>query len=146
MKTSIKNLLTGLGLILAVHAQGQTFTTLYSFVLGNDAAGDPTGGKPSAGVILSGDTLYGTTQAYGGTVFAISTNGTGFTTLYSFTDGDGISDGIYPNGLVLSGTTLYGTTSGGGFGPGTEGSGTVFAVNTDGTDFTTLYSFTTLPR
>ena len=41
-------------------------------------------------------------------------------------------------GLILSGNTLYGTTTGG----GSSGNGTVFAINTDGTGFTTLHSFT----
>ena len=40
--------------------------------------------------------------------------------------------------LILSGNTLYGTASSG----GSSGDGTVFAVNTDGTGFTTLHSFT----
>jgi len=39
--------------------------------------------------------------------------------------------------LVLSGNTLYGTADGG----GTNGFGTVFKVNTDGTSFTVLFTF-----
>ena len=80
-----------------------------------------------------------------GTVFALNTNGTGFTTLYSFTAGISTAfgliingDGAYPEGgMVLSGNTLYGTTYDG----GTNGSGTVFAVYTDGSGLTSLYSF-----
>ena len=40
--------------------------------------------------------------------------------------------------LILSGKILYGTTDSGGNG----GSGTVFGVNTDGSDFSVLYNFT----
>ena len=65
-----------------------------------------------------------------------------FTTLHSFTAGNTNSSGYYtnsdgyrPNGLILSSNTLYGTAYSG-------GNGTVFAVNTNGTSFTTLYSFT----
>src|SRR5205809_1880595 len=48
------------------------------------------------------------------------------------------SDGAGPVApLILSGTTLYGTASAG----GTDRSGTVFKVNTDGTGFTTLHNF-----
>src|SRR6266513_5798900 len=72
-----------------------------------------------------------------------------FTTLYSFTapvvgtdPTTGInSDGADPStGLITdsSGNTLYGTAARG----GTSGNGTVFAVNTDGTGFRTLHSFT----
>ena len=71
-----------------------------------------------------------------GTVFAINTDGTGFTNLYSFTGG---SDGANPfAGLILSSNTLYGTASDG----GSSYNGTIFAINTDGTGFTTLWNFT----
>src|SRR5690242_5270392 len=54
--------------------------------------------------------------------------------LHSFNGPDG---SIPLAGLVLSGKTLYGTAEAG----GVSGSGTVFAVNTDGTSFRTLHSF-----
>ena len=58
-----------------------------------------------------------------GTVFAVHTDGTGFTTVYSFTGG---SDGANPYaGLILSGNTLYGTAAGG----GSSGNGTVFSLS-----------------
>ena len=51
-----------------------------------------------------------------GTVFAVNTDGTGFTNLHSFTAASGSlvsitnSDGASPYaGLILSGNTLYGT-------------------------------------
>src|ERR1019366_1653347 len=117
MKTFIINLfllpalIAGLGLIPAGRVTAQTFTNLHSFT-GND------GVNPQAGLILSGNTLYGT--AYGGgssgagTVFAVSTDGTGFTNLYSFTAYSiflpANNDGANPYaGLILSGNTLYGT-------------------------------------
>jgi uncharacterized repeat protein (TIGR03803 family) len=105
-------------------------------------------------LIFSGSTLYGTTDGGGtsgsGTVFAISTNGTGFTTLHSFTAGSTSSLGGYTNSdganpraeLVLSGDTLYGTASQG----GSSGNGTVFRLNTDGTGFTNLHSFSANPN
>jgi uncharacterized repeat protein (TIGR03803 family) len=104
------------------------------------------GAFPQAGLILSGNALYGTAYAGGssgyGTVFRVNTDGTGFTNLHNFTELSGIfrtnSDGAYPSaGLILSDNTLYGTASHG----GSSGRGTVFKVNTDGTGFTTLHSF-----
>jgi uncharacterized repeat protein (TIGR03803 family) len=86
---------------------------------------------------VSGNILYGTASAGGsplsGTVFAINTNGTGFTTLHDFTalpDAGGPpytnSDGAYPRGdLILAGNTLYGTASQG----GSFGAGTVFRLS-----------------
>ena len=138
----------GLGLMLTGRATAQVFTTLYSFTAPNNLT-NSDGDYPQPGLVLSGNTLYGTAvnggSAGNGTVFAINTDGTGFTTLYSFTAWDGNtgtnSDGAHPGaGLILSGNTLYGTASEG----GSSDDGTVFAINTDGTGFTTLYSFTAL--
>ena len=114
--------------------RAQTFTTLHSFT-------NSDGANPVAGLILSGNTLYGTTESGGasgqGTVFAVNTDGTGFTNLYSFTGTN--NDGANPQGvLVLSGNTLYGTTTHG----GVSGAGTVFAISTSGTGFTNLHDFT----
>src|ERR1039458_1661285 len=87
----------------AAHLTAQVFTTLHTFMGGNDGSG------PIGGVILSGNTLYGTAQTGGGsdygTVFKVNTDGTGFRLLESF---NGAYDAAYPNFLLLSGNTLYG--------------------------------------
>ncbi len=44
--------------------------------------------------------------------------------------------------MVLSSNTLYGTTYGQTYSGWSSGFGTIFAINTDGTGFTNLYSFT----
>ncbi len=160
----------GGGTVFAINTDGTGFTTLHSFTRASDlnfaciddtdcqfyggvCATDPANGLqycwrpndgayPVAGLILAGNTLYGTASQGGngglhaaGTVFAVNTDGTGFTNLHNF----GSYDGADPvAGLILSGDTLYGTTAGG----GSSGNGTVFAVNTDGTGFTILHSFT----
>jgi uncharacterized repeat protein (TIGR03803 family) len=70
-------------------------------------------------LVLSGNALYGTTRNGGngnGTVFSISTDGTGFTALHSFSGTSGSlttnNDGAVPYaGLVLSGNTLYGAAA-----------------------------------
>jgi uncharacterized repeat protein (TIGR03803 family) len=141
--------------IMAGHVTAQTFTTLHSFSAELQNAGaiytNSDGASPYGGSLaISGSTLYGAALNGGpngnGTVFAVNTDGSGFTTLHSFTKLFGGSspatatngDGAYPHGgLILSGTTLYGTASQG----GTNGSGTVFAVKTDGSGFTTLHHF-----
>lgn len=146
----------GNGTVFALNTDGTGFRTVHSFPAGapESAFGNYTnigGIRPNGGVILSGDTLYGTAVGGGkfarGTVFKVNTNGSGFTTLHNFTRADfhpdlnpfsANSDGTHPMaGLVLSNDTLYGTTQGG----GDFGQGTVFKVNTDGTGFTTLHSF-----
>jgi uncharacterized repeat protein (TIGR03803 family) len=148
--TAVQGGRSGLGTVFKLNTDGTGFTTLYSFSAGsNNSLGDFTnsdGNQPKAGLILSGNTLYGTAHGGGssgrGAVFAINTDGEGFTNLHSFT---AISDPYFTNrdganpdaGLVLSGNTLYGTAVGG----GSSGGGTVFAVHTDGTGFTILHSF-----
>jgi uncharacterized repeat protein (TIGR03803 family) len=128
----------GYGTVFTVNTDGTGFTILHNFTLGSDGA------QPEAGLILSGNMLYGTASGGGdfngdGTVFAVSTNGTGFTTLHIFTGSFANGDGSSPYaGLILSSNTLYGTTAGG----GSFFNGTLFAVNTNGTGFTTLHSFT----
>src|ERR1044071_4357259 len=133
MKRNIKNPFLMPALIAGLNFIGAVRVTAQSFV-------NSDGANPNAGLILSDGILYGTAAAGGGsgfgTVFAINTNGTGFSVLHSFTGG---TDGANPwDGLVRSGTTLYGTAYNGGL----WGSGTVFAINTDGTGFTSLHSFT----
>jgi uncharacterized repeat protein (TIGR03803 family) len=135
----------GYGTVFKVQPDGTGFDILYSFTNGGDGSG------PVAGLIVSGNTLYGTAKNGGsgghGTVFKINTDGTGFATIYSFTayNNSGTnSDGANPvASLVLSGNTLYGTASVGG---SHNSVGTVFKVNTDGTGFTVLYTFSGLVR
>ena len=124
----------GNGAVFAIHTDGTSFTNLHSFTGGSDGA------NPYAGLVLSGNMLYGTASGGGnygnGAVFAVNTNGTGIMNVHSFTGGN---DGANPYaGLILSGNRLYGTASGG----GDYGNGAVFAVNTDVTGFTNLHSFT----
>ena len=138
----------GAGTLFAISTNGTGFTVLHGF---SSVAKNPQGfytnsdGVTPNGLILSGNTLYGTTVQGGtngsGTVFALTTNGTGFKLLYTFgalTSGTN-SDGANPySGLILSGNTLYGTAANG----GTNGAGTVFAINTNGMGFTDLHQFT----
>src|ERR1017187_4706597 len=120
----------------AAQLTAQVFTTLHSFTGGSDGA------QPNAGLVLSGNTLYGAAYIGGGsgegTVFKVNTDGTGFKVLESF---NGVNNEAYPETrLLLSGNTLYGTSGG----PGTT-TVTLYAINTNGTGFTTLHIFTELP-
>jgi uncharacterized repeat protein (TIGR03803 family) len=139
------------GTVFAINADGTGFTTLYTFTASNpNSDGFPTNsdGAEPGGLILSGNTIYGTAGgggAYGyGTVFKLNTDGSGFSTLHTFTALTGPryvnTDGGGPGNLqIASGTTtLYGIAGRG----GSSGSGTVFALNTDGSVFKTLHSFT----
>ena len=142
------------GTLFKLNTDGTGYTNFYTFSsLLNNTNSD--GANPQASLILSGSTLYGAAENGGpagsGTLFAINTNGTGFTNFYIFTlmvykapNGSGgspdytNSDGANPYAtLILSGGTLYGTA----FGGGTNGQGTVFAVGTNGAGFATFHNF-----
>jgi uncharacterized repeat protein (TIGR03803 family) len=106
------------------------------------------GQRPQEGVMQGLDgALYGTTSeggvnTNGGTVFRVSTSGTGFTVLKSFNIG---SEGAAPYGGLVQGTdgTLYGTTSRGGIEDNNVGgNGTIFKINTNGTGFAVLKRLT----
>src|SRR5579872_4951834 len=142
MKKSNRAFLLGvLGLLQACFSsnllEAQTFTTLHVF-----NASD--GQKPAAGLLLSGNILYGTTEYGGpageGTVFAINTDGSGFTNLHSFTaPSHGVNNdgGIPLAALILSGSALFGTADYG----GSAANGTVFSVNAQNGAFALVHNF-----
>ncbi len=126
----------GFGTVFKVGTNGSNYALLMSF-----AGGD--GASPSGNLLLSGTTLYGTTGSGGssgnGTIFKANIDGSGYTVLKDFTNWQ---EGVYPiGGPVLSGTKLYETTDGG----GSNGYGTVFTINTDGSGYTVLHSFAGFP-
>jgi uncharacterized repeat protein (TIGR03803 family) len=141
---------SGNGTVFRLATDGTDFITLHTFTTVDPNAGtNSDGANPSGYLTPSGNTLYGSASAGGpsgnGTVFKLNTDGSGFTSIHSFTTGGTNSSGTYTNGdgvspnggLILSGTTLYGTASIG----GSSGSGTLFKLNTDGSGFTVLHSF-----
>ena len=84
---------SGQGTVFALNTDGTGFTNLHSFTQGllltsTAYLTNSDGASPNGGLILSGNTLYGTANAGGsfgiGTVFAVNTDGTGFTNLHSF--------------------------------------------------------------
>src|SRR5262245_13862189 len=102
------------------------------------------GAIPSGGLVLSGSTLYGTTEAGGsagvGTIFKLSTNGTGFGILRSMAIGDNNSR---PRaGLLLVGTNLYGTAYGAPPPPTPFSYGSVFKISTNAATYSVLKDFT----
>ena len=133
------------GALFSLHKNGSNFTVLRHFVR------DGRDGKTPCGKLTQGpdDTLYGTTYAGGesdlGTIFKVRPDGSGYQLLHSFVGGPA-GDGEKPwAGITVApGGTLYGTTSFGGdaaqgvFG---RGSGTLFRLNSDGSNYTILLRF-----
>jgi len=99
------------------------------------------GRRPYSGVVVGKDSaLYGTTIQGGtngvGTLFKVNADGTGYTLFHTFLT-NGI-DGQSPVALLQgSDGKLYGTTSIG----GTNRSGTIYGLNTNGTGYTLLHTF-----
>jgi hypothetical protein len=119
---------SGNGMVYSMNRDGTGFTNLYT---------------------LAGASLYGLVQDSGGRlygvgnlgteseVFSLTKDGATFAVLHAFNGGAG---GTVPSSCPLtlgSDGRLYGTTTGSTI----PGEATVFAVNTDGSGFTTLYTF-----
>ncbi len=123
----------GRGTLFSLQTNGSGFTVRHHFAAPGSVTRTNTGGaSPSAGLILSGNVLYGTASAGGtgaaGTVFSWDLSSARFSTLYNFTvlgsHGTNI-DGAFPVAPVMRlGNFLYGTTFSGG--PGSVG--TVFSI------------------
>ncbi len=130
MKQGLNVIVTAL-VLSALAVQGQALTVLHSF--------DYYGGhQPLAGVVLSGNTLYGSTAngaTNSGEIFQVNTDGSSFNILHNFTN---TPDGANPQAnLLLVDGTLYGTTKNGG---ASTVYGTLFSIDTNGGDYTIMCS------
>jgi len=128
--------------------QAAQFNLLHGFA---GAPGD--GAKPQFGSLATdGTTLYGFTANGGsadkGVLFKINADGSGYSVVHSFAglsfenalfgDTTDPNDGAYPSGTpLLIGSTIYGMTRNG----GTNGTGSIFKINTDGSGLQVLHSF-----
>jgi len=122
------------GTVYSVSTNGSNFTNLATISVGEYNCG------PQGGVVVSGSTLYGTSNAGGanggGMVFSVPASGGNMTALHSWSD-DGSTASNPAGSIVLSGSTLYGVTTSG----GNNDIGTVYSVSTTGGNYTTLASF-----
>jgi uncharacterized repeat protein (TIGR03803 family) len=128
-----------LGTVYEITPAGE-LTVLYSFAAGTD------GNSPQAGLSNDSDgNLYGVTYYGGtndlGTIFRISSDGTGYTILHSFAGGS--TDGQYPGVKLrnVPGGVLYGSTSAG----GADNLGTIFTYDPSSGVATVIHSFSGAP-
>lgn len=143
------------GAIYRATTDGNVVETVYQFT-------DADGYIPAAGLLLAQDgnlygvTVYGpkvgvNTQSGTGTIFRVSPDGTGFTTLHVFDNATPTldlqtgavinvnNDGALPQQALIDGQDgfLYGVTGNG----GANGTGTIFRIQLDGNNFQVLHSF-----
>lgn len=122
------------GTIFMIGTDGTGYRILHDFQADQIDGLSPWGSLVLANGVLYGMTLFGGI-ANNGTIFQINTDGTGYQKIHDF---GGINNGASPYGsLIVSGSTLYGMSSGG----GTNGVGAVFSIETSGTNFQILHSF-----
>ena len=128
------------GTVFKLKTDGSGFTVLHSF------ASNPDGNMPYGRLmlgengVLCGTTVFGGSNGLG-TIFTLKTNGSAHAVLHHFSTN--VFDGQHPRAALLKGSdgAVYGTTTEG----GTNGVGTLFKLNLDGTGFTLLHNFTTNP-
>ena len=125
---------SGNGVIFSINKEGTGFDILYEF------SGYPGAYIPRGRPVIDSGKIYGMTQFGGnddmGTIFSISNSGTDFTILHEFEGGS--SDGRNPYGsLAIDSDKLYGMTRNG----GSQDKGVIFSINTNGTGFDLLHSF-----
>jgi len=112
----------GNGTIFSIHTDGSHFKILQNF-------GKPTtndGINPYGSLMLNSTTLYGTTRLGGskgnGTVFQIDVDGTNYSRVYDFKNGNDAQNPI--DDVILVDNTLYGMAENGGL----CGNGAIFAI------------------
>jgi uncharacterized repeat protein (TIGR03803 family) len=126
------------GVIYKIDTSGNNFAVIHHM------SADDDGSSPFGRLVQDAQTiLYGVAHDDGangfGTVFSIDPGGQTYTVIHVF--GTTADDGSNPYGGLLIGSDgmLYGTTEKGHNGTGL---GTVFRLNTDGSGFETLHTFT----
>ena len=133
---------SGYGTVFKLNPEGTGFTVLKNLDYFT------TGGYPQGGALIQGTdgALYDTASKGGssgyGTVFTLNPDGTGFTVLKG--NFNNSTTGAYLYSGLMQGTdgALYGTTYQG----GSNGTGTVFRLYTDGTGFAVLRNFESFGR
>jgi uncharacterized repeat protein (TIGR03803 family) len=125
------------GTLFTVDTNGGGYAVLHSFTNSSDGADPESALLEASDGALYGATVTGGSYGYG-TLFSLNKNGSGYHLLHHF---NYPGDGVTPYCALVEGPdgALYGTTDGG----GTDGAGTVFKLNKDGSNYSILHNFST---
>ena len=108
---------SGNGTVFKINVDGTGFAVLHAFTATHDTASNTSVNNDGAnpfGVVLSGNTIYGTAGLGGssgnGTVYKVNTDGTGFEVLHNFGAVSGVtnSDGVRKTGWFYRATRFMG--------------------------------------
>ena len=146
--TSIANTVVSGGTVFSTTPSGGTVRTLHQFIA-------EEGYAPRSGLLRPGDGFFYGTTRFGspnvanssGTIYRIREDGTGFEILHRFAPWEAVNDfgapvneqGVYPESPLILGSDdfLYGVTRGG----GTGGTGAIFRIRRNGSEFAAIHSF-----
>lgn len=116
--------------ILIFHISNGQFRVLYDY---------PSGDNPRTSFIYASGRLYGMTYSGGsygkGCIYSIDTNGKQYKDLLDFNITNGGLPTDYNSTMIYASGKLYGAT------PVGSGSGNIFSIDTDGSNFKSLFTF-----
>lgn len=128
----------GAGTLYRVNKDGSNFTVLKVLGLSSSDLFYPYSGFLQAGACLYSTCGYGGIENKGG-IFRIRKDGSGYEVLHEFA-GTGAGSIATSPPILASNGKLYGTTSSG----GPTGEGTLYRIDTTGSNFTNLKTFTAI--
>lgn len=134
-----KNILIITILFSCILTSNAQYTDIYDF------QSQPDGAYPHGSLVRSGNKFYGLSNSGGvnndGNIYSITANDTNYIPSVNWSYSFGIpTDGNYPTSpLIRVGGKFYGTTVYG----GTFSNGTIFSIDTDGTNYQIFYHFGT---
>jgi len=136
--TTLTGGINSYGNVFSMNVNGSNYRDLYDF--GYIDGSEPYGALTYNGAgILYGAAAYGGANGFG-LVFLLDTNGYSYNDRFDFTGPNGAQPEYAGGSLVLSGNTLFGTTYYG----GSNDSGCIFSMDTNGTRYKDLYNFSGL--
>lgn len=132
---TLNDSVTNNGTIFRISTDGRDFAVLHVFTAGLSDGSDPRQLTVGDDGFLYGATYYGG-PANAGTIYKIDTNGKSFTVLRNFnpTGGDGSRPLLR---LTGGGSVVFGVTQAG----GTKTNGTIFKIDSTGSNYMILHSF-----
>ena len=130
----------GMGVLYKMNLDGTGFTKLRDFAASEGRPLDSYSYSDTS-IIASGNAIYGSlydgSSNWEGILYKIDADGKNWEILKNF---DYSTDGYAPSPCFLDGNVIYGTCYESGGNPVND-EGAIFRVNSDGKDFTTLYTF-----